>query len=192
MLPFSRRNTYGMRCYHRIEPANRMGTITALLLSFISTVIAETATGSVKDLNTPREFPAVSSRSEWKQRANEIREQILVSCGLWPLPHKAALQARIFDKIERDGYTVEKVYFQTLPGFYLCGNLYRPLGRGNGRFPAILNPHGHWKQGRLTDNHEASIPARCIGFARKGMIAFSYDMAGYNDTFFADQGDVSE
>src|SRR6266404_5509409 len=190
MLPFSRRNTNGMRCYHRIEQDYRMGTITALLLSFISTVIAETATGSVKDLNTPREFPAVSSRSEWKQRANEIREQILVSCGLWPMPHKAALQARIFDRIVRNGYTVEKVYFQTLPGFYLGGNLYRPLGRGNGPFPGILNPHGHWKEGRLADSQDGSIPARCISFARQGMVAFSYDMVGFNDTFFVDHGNV--
>jgi len=107
------------------------------------------------------------------------------------MPHKAALQPRIFDRVERDGYTVEKVYFQTLPGFYLGGNLYRPLGRGNRPFPAILNPHGHWKEGRLADNQDGSIPARCINFARQGMIAFSYDMVGFNDTFFVDHGNVS-
>jgi hypothetical protein len=65
----------------------------------------------------------------------EIREQVLVSCGLWPLPAKTPLQARVFGKITREGYSVEKVCFQTLPGFYLAGNLYRPLGRGPGPFP---------------------------------------------------------
>ncbi len=138
------------------------------------------------DLNTPRQFPPISSRQQWQERAGEIRQQILVTCGLWPLPDKTPLQAHIFGKIERDGYSVEKVYFQAFPGFYLAGNLYRPLGRGNGPFPAILNPHGHWKEGRLADTKEGSIPARCISLARQGMIAFSYDMVGFNDTHFAD------
>src|SRR6266404_1201535 len=191
MLPTSRRNAFGKRCDRRREPSTRITTITALLLVIVSPATADQPAGAVKDLNTSREFPAISSRREWRQRAQEIREQILVSCGLWPMPHKAALQPRIFDRVERDGYTVEKVYFQTLPGFYLGGNLYRPLGRGNRPFPAILNPHGHWKEGRLADNQDGSIPARCINFARQGMIAFSYDMVGFNDTFFVDHGNVS-
>lgn len=139
-----------------------------------------------KDLNTPRDFPLISSRQEWEARAGQIREQVLVSCGLWPLPEKTPLQARVFGKIERDDYSVEKVYFQTYPGFYLAGNLYRPLGRGRGPFPGILNPHGHWKEGRLVNTKEGSVPARCISFARQGMIAFAYDMVGFNDTRFGD------
>ena len=145
---------------------------------------------TVKDLNTPREFPKIASREEWQARAKEIRAQVLVSCGLWPMPEKTPLQAQVFGKIERDGYSVEKVYFQPLPGFYLAGNLYRPLGRGKGPFPAILNPHGHWNEGRLADNKDGSVAARCINFARQGMIAFSYDMVGYNDTFFPEDAGV--
>src|SRR5947199_3513995 len=147
---------------------------------------ADRRAGKLKDLNTPREFPAIHSRSEWESRAKEIREQILVSCGLWPLPEKTPLHARIFGKVERGGYSVEKVYFQTFPGFYLAGNLYRPLGKESGPFPAILNPHGHWANGRMADTDEGSIAARCINFAKQGMIAFSYDMVGYNDTGFPD------
>ena len=161
---------------------NRVAIATLLLLS------SSFVRGAVKDLNTAKEFPLISSRQQWTERAQEIRTQILVSCGLWPMPAKTALQPHIFDRVEREGYSVEKVYFETLPGFYLCGNLYRPLGRGRGPFPAILNPHGHWKEGRLADGQDGSIPARCIQFARFGMIAFSYDMVGFNDSFFADQG----
>src|ERR1035437_2403431 len=109
---------------------------------------------AIKDLDTPREFPAIASREQWQARAQEIREQVLVSCGLWPLPEKTPLQTHIFGKIEREGYSVEKVYFRPVPGFYLAGNLYRPLGRGKGPFPAILNPHGHWNEGRLADNKD--------------------------------------
>src|SRR5580658_3189636 len=90
------------------------------------------------DLNTPRSFPAVSSSQEWQQRANEIRQQVLVSCGLWPMPDRTALAPHIFGKTAKDGYSIEKVYFETWPGMYLGGNLYRPLGRGKGPFPAIL------------------------------------------------------
>ncbi|WP_367870553.1 alpha/beta hydrolase family protein [Luteolibacter sp. Populi] len=136
-------------------------------------------------LSTPRSFPKIESRADWEFRATEIREQILVSCGLWPLPEKSPLQATVFGKIERDGYSVEKVHLQPYPGFYLGGNLYRPLGKGSGPFPAILNPHGHWENGRMADEAAGSIAARCISFARQGMIAFSYDMVGYNDTSFA-------
>ena len=144
----------------------------------------------VKDLNTPRAFPKIASREEWQARAKEIREQVLVSCGLWPMPEKTPLQWHVFGRIEREGYSVEKVYFQPLPGFYLAGNLYHPVGRGKGPFPAILNPHGHWKEGRFADNKDGSEAARCISFARQGMIAFSYDMVGYNDTFFPERGNV--
>jgi dienelactone hydrolase len=138
--------------------------------------------GPPKTLDTPRAFPNIKTKAEWQARARNIREQVLVSCGLWPLPEKTPLKAEIFGRLERDGYTAEKVHIQTYPGFYLAGNLYRPLGQGNGPFPGILNPHGHWKEGRLVDSPLGSVAARCINFARQGMVAFSYDMVGYNDT----------
>ncbi len=100
------------------------------------------------------------------------------------MPDKTPLNAKIFGKIERDGYSVEKVYFQSYPGFYVAGNLYRPLGQGAGPFPAILNSHGHWEHGRLEDTDLCSNPGRCINFAKQGMIAFAFDMVGYNDTHF--------
>ena len=141
--------------------------------------------GPPQTLNTPRTFPEIASQADWKRRAQGIREQVLVSCGLWPLPEKPALNAKVFGRVERDGYSVEKVCFQTHAGFYLAGNLYRPVGQGAGPFPAVLNPHGHWAKGRLEDTKLGAIAGRCIGQARQGMIAFSYDMVGYNDTQFA-------
>jgi dienelactone hydrolase len=137
----------------------------------------------IKTLNTPRAFPVIKTKSEWDKRAKDIREQILVSAGLWPIPEKTSLNASVFGKIDHGDYTVEKVYFESLPGFYVGGNLYRPVGK-KGPLPAILNPHGHWAEGRLVDTTNGSVAARCINFARQGMIAFSYDMVGFNDTHF--------
>ena len=144
----------------------------------------------IVDLNTPRTFPRVESREAWQHRGEQMREQILVSTGLWPMPEKTPLHAKVFGRIDHEGYSVEKVYFESYPGFYVAGNLYRPRGI-KGPFPAVLNPHGHWARGRLNDEKEGSIPARCISFAKQGYVAFAYDMVGYNDTFFADQKNIS-
>src|SRR5579872_1839048 len=138
-----------------------------------------------KNLDTPRTFPKIGSKAEWEARRERIRRQVLVSCGLYPLPPRTPLKARVFDRVERDGYSIEKVYFQTYPGFYLAGNLYRPLaksGRAVGRAPGILVTHGHWAVGRMADTEMGSIPARAITCARMGCVAFTYDMVGYNDT----------
>ncbi len=165
-----------------------MRNISGLFLLFAWALVpafgADAPGADIKTLDTPRAFPEIATPAQWLERSRAIREQILVSSGLWPMLEKTALRPVIFGKIERDGYSVEKVYFQSFPGFYVAGNLYRPLGRGAGPFPAILNPHGHWEHGRLEDTTNCSVPGRCINFARQGMIAFAYDMVGYNDTHF--------
>ncbi len=72
---------------------------------------------------------------------------------------------------------------ETLPGYYLAGNLYRPLKPApTAGFPAIISPHGHWDYGRLENTAIASVPARAINLARQGYVVFSYDMVGYDDT----------
>ena len=73
------------------------------------------------------------------------------------------------------------MYFESLPGFFVTGNLYRPIG--DGPFPAILSPHGHWAYGRLENSVTASVPGRAINLARQGFVVFTYDMIGYNDSW---------
>ena len=136
--------------------------------------------GAAKNVNTPWALRRYQTLAEWEQRAAAIRRHILVCTGLWPLPTKTPLKAQVFGRIEREGYAVEKVFFESLPGFFVCGNLYRPLGEGP--FPALACPHGHWGRGRLENTELGSIAGRCINFARQGMVAFSYDMVGYNDS----------
>jgi dienelactone hydrolase len=135
----------------------------------------------VRRLDQPNLPPAFSSLEAWQAHAAALRRHILLSTGLWPLPERTALNPRIFGRIEREGYSIEKVYFESYPGFFVTGNLYRPLGR-IGPFPGVLNPHGHWDEGRLVHNSLASLQARGISFARQGYIAFVYDMVGYVDS----------
>jgi len=128
------------------------------------------------------QLPPIQSLSEWKERKEHLREKLLLHAGLWPMPEKTPLQARIFDERRGEGFTVAKVYYESLPGFFATGNLYRPT-EGKGPFPAVICPHGHWKYGRLQNSDACSIPGRCIDFARQGFIVFSVDMVGYNDSF---------
>jgi dienelactone hydrolase len=96
------------------------------------------------------------------------------------MPEKTPLNPSIFGDLKRSDYTVSKVYFESLPGFFVTGNLYRPNGAGP--FPAILSPHGHWAHGRLENTPMASVPGRAINLARQGFVVFTYDMIGYIDS----------
>jgi len=137
----------------------------------------------VQNLDTVRRFPDYSAMA-WEQTSQYLRRHILVSTGQYPNFEpllKLPLNPQIFGKIERSDYTVEKVYFESYPGFFCTGNLYRPRGK-DGPFPAIVSPHGHWDRGRLENIERGSIPGRCVNFAKQGYVIFSYDMVGYNDS----------
>lgn len=153
-----------------------------------------------KDLDGYFPFDVPASREAWAVRAEKVRRQILVSQGLWPLPEKTPLEPVIHGRRDMGDYTVEKVYFQSAPGLYVTGNLYRPKGR-SGRLPAVLSPHGHWSNGRFLDQGletarreiasgaerfesggRSPLQARCVTLARMGCVVFHYDMLGYADS----------
>jgi len=134
-------------------------------------------------VNTDTHFAAPTFRSlgEWEMRKKALREQILLSAGLTPMPAKSPLHAQVFGRSDRDGYSIEKVLLETLPGYYLGGNLYRPAA-SKGKHPGILIAHGHWEYGRLENQELNSTPKQGITMARQGYVVFAYDMTGYNDT----------
>src|SRR3982751_3290503 len=124
--------------------------------------------------------PKFDTADAWNARAAYLRDHVLASAGLLPLPEKTPLRPTIFGEVRRADYFVSKVFFESLPGFFVTGNLYRPLG--DGPFPAILSPHGHWAYGRLENTDVNSAPGRAINLARQGYVVFTYDMVGYNDS----------
>ena len=131
--------------------------------------------------------------AEWQAHRQALRTQILSAAGLFPLPPKNDLHPQIFGRIRNRDCFIEKVLIETLPGFYLAGNLYRPLNPAPaGGYPAVISPHGHWNYGRLENTDIASVPARAINLARQGYVVFAYDMIGYDDTIQAphDFGDT--
>jgi dienelactone hydrolase len=137
----------------------------------------------VPDTNTVFDppIPTYATVEEWEHRKAELRLHILAATGLFPAPARCELNARTTGVHEGDGYVVENVHFDSYPGFYVTGNLYRPAA-DDGMRPAIACPHGHAAHGRLEDTEIFSVPARCVSLALQGNVVFSYDMVGYNDS----------
>ncbi|MEN6608766.1 MAG: acetylxylan esterase, partial [Bryobacteraceae bacterium] len=151
-----------------------------------ASLLAQIPPADIRDTYTPNTdthftMPAYQTLAEWQTRREALRAQILSAAGLNPLPERTPLHAQVFGRIEHTDYTIEKVLLETLPGYYLAGNLYRPRNP-NGKVPAVLTPHGHWTYGRLESQPNFSGQALGISLARQGYVAFAYDMVGYNDT----------
>jgi hypothetical protein len=132
---------------------------------------------SVRTNDEGAEFQAPASAEAWRDRALHLREQMLVSLGLWPMFPKTPLYPKVYGRVERGDYTIEKVVLETFPGFTLSGNLYRPVSKG-GKLPGLMCPHGHWQDGRMNPE----VQQRCIRWAKLGCVVLMYDMVGYNDS----------
>ncbi len=84
---------------------------------------------SLKTLNGHFPFVVPATASAWNSRSDALRRRVLVATGLWPMPEKTPLEPVIHGKVERDGFTVEKVYFESLPGHFVTGLLFRPAAK---------------------------------------------------------------
>lgn len=154
----------------------------------------------LKDLDGYFPFAPPASKAEWEERAAFVRRRILVSQGLWPMPHKTPLEAVIHGRIDGGDYTVEKVYFQSVPGLFVTGNLYRPKNV-SGKVPGVLFAHGHWTDARLSESTEAELreeiadgaerferggrsrfQSMCVQLARMGCVVWQWDMLGNSDS----------
>jgi uncharacterized protein len=118
-----------------------------------------------------------SNKEEWEPRKLLLRDDILKGVSLFPMPMKTPLNAVINSKRSYDGYTVENVYFESIPGYYVCGNLYKPLDNSK-KHPAVLCPHGHFQGDSLGvwGRFRPDQQKRCATFARMGAVVFSYSM----------------
>lgn len=156
--------------------------------------------GPLKNLDGDHPFQPCATPDQWARRAERLRRQLLVATGLWPMPTRLPLKPVVHGLVDREEYTVERVYFESLPGQFVTGSLYRPKG-ASGRRPGVLCPHGHWANGRFHDHGAEQIKkeiasdaerfeiggrhplqARCVQLARMGCVVFHYDMLGYADS----------
>lgn len=153
-----------------------------------------------KDLDGYFPFVVPESKAAWEARAESLRLQVKVATGVWPEPERTPLNAVIHGSVSRPGFTAEKVYFESMPGHFVTGLLFRPAdGKKGVQRPAVLCPHGH--EGRLQDYGAAQMAglqksgaekfeesgrfpqiARCAQLARMGCVVFIFDMLGYADS----------
>lgn len=158
--------------------------------------------GTLKDLDGHFPFTVPADLAQWEKRAEAVRQQLRVALGIWPMPELADVKAVRHSKHVMEGYTVENVFFESLPGFYVTGNLYMPTNVAPGaKIPGVLCPHGHWTEARFYDVGEGErnrllatgeerfessarnhIQARCVQLARMGCAVFHWDMIGYCDS----------
>ncbi|MBP3959961.1 SMP-30/gluconolactonase/LRE family protein [Gemmata sp. G18] len=120
---------------------------------------------------------APATIGEWAKQEAELRKNLLAAWGgeacFPPKPCDLSPQQH-GEPLKRDGYTVEKITFQTRPGVRMTANLYVPDGAKKKPAPAILQVHGHWKGAK----QDPVVQSRCIGAAKLGFVVLCVDAFG--------------
>jgi dienelactone hydrolase len=198
----------------RSSAACRRALLVILLAAALPAVLRadDARLAPLKDLDGSFPFTPPATLDAWKERAAEVRQRILVSQGLWPMPEKTPLNPSIHGTITKGpeakgnegtgGYTVSNVSFESAPGLFVTGNLYRPLGlEENQKVPAVLFAHGHWQNARHADQDAAAtrkeiangeerfeeggrsrFQSLCVQLARMGCVVWQWDMLGNSDS----------
>jgi dienelactone hydrolase len=163
---------------HRRTSLRSMSCLLALLASVGGLNAAAAAERAQVLADVARMDAEHRDRSAWDRRRAELREGFLKGAGLWPLPKQGPLRVERRSLRRHDGYTVENVAIETLPGFYCTGNLYRPSA-AHGQTAGVLCPHGHFKPlGRFRPEQQI----RCAHLALMGATVLSYAMVGWQDS----------
>ena len=118
-----------------------------------------------------RTYQLTADLKGWQKKRTELRKQIWECLGT-SVDHKLDLDYREYGTIKMDGYAVKKITYQSRPGFHVTGNLYVPDGKGP--FPAVINMHGHWSQGRLAER----VQSRGHSLAKNGYVCLAVDAFG--------------
>ena len=121
-----------------------------------------------------RTVSQISAAAEVARRKAYIRERMLSALG--GLPERTPLNPRVVGVLDRDGYRVEKVIFESQPQFYVTGNLYVPKS-GQPPYPAVLFPLGHERGGKPNPDWQHVL----VSLARRGFVAFTWDTLGQGE-----------
>ncbi|MDR2813715.1 MAG: acetylxylan esterase [Prevotellaceae bacterium] len=118
-----------------------------------------------------------SDSASWEARRDSLRACMFSALGLSPMPESPGAAPILTKPRKLYGYTVENFALEVLPGVYVCGSIYKPL-KSAGLSPVILNPNGHFGDGR----YRADQQLRCAMQARMGAIAASYDLFAWGES----------
>ncbi|MCB1120460.1 MAG: prolyl oligopeptidase family serine peptidase [Verrucomicrobiae bacterium] len=116
----------------------------------------------------------IQSKEDWLSKRPEYLKEYFYMLGLDPMPEKTLLKPTITGTLERDGYVVDKLHYQSMPGLYVTANLYRPAYTKPGeKLPAILYVCGHAERGR--NGNKTAYQSHGIWFARHGYVCLMVD-----------------
>lgn len=128
-----------------------------------------------------------TNAEQFDKRRKELKVCIQNALGIDMSANRIPLNAIIRPKQVMNGYTVENVAFESFPGYFVTGTLYRPV-KGKGPFPVIISPHGHF-YGEEGPNYEdgngrynPDVQYRCATLAKMGAIVFNYDMYSWGES----------
>ena len=122
-----------------------------------------------------RKIASFTSPQQVAERKTYIRARMMQTLG-GAFPERTPLNAHTVGVIEREGYKIEKVIFESQPKFYVTASLYIPT-RGRAPFPAILFPLGHEEGAKAHDTWQQVLGS----FAQKGYVALAWDQLGQGE-----------
>src|SRR5579883_643282 len=130
---------------------------------------------------------AIRTPAALEARNRFVRQKFIEMIG--GFPERTPLEPKIVKVIERDGYRVENLMFQSRPNLWVTGNLYVPTS-GSGPRPAIISPCGHYPLARMIPTYQLAYQS----LARAGFIVLAYDPPGQGERryYWNPDTDVSE
>jgi dienelactone hydrolase len=120
---------------------------------------------------------ALVSPDAVRQRQRWVRKTLVELIGAFP--EKTPLHARVTGGFDRDGYRLERLVYESRPGFYVSANLYIPT-TGSAPYPGVLFQLGHSWNGKAWDSYQRA----CQGLARLGFLVLAFDPAGQGERIY--------
>jgi len=163
----------------------RFYVVCLMAMAYVSSASAQLRQGDVHtDAEAVAELDSFAAlyndKAGWQQRAKLIRQGILDGAGLDTFPERTPLNPISHSGRSYQGYSVENIAIESMPGVFVTGSLYKPTS-GEGPYPAILSPHGHWQDEGDYGRYRADMQYRAATLAKMGAMVFTYDMVGYGD-----------
>jgi uncharacterized protein len=162
-----------------------------LLTFLVTSTIAQSSALCQGNYYTEQEgadkLAAVSKRlktsNDWQMHADSMRANLRAGMELEVFPQRTDLNPHFRNKKTLNGYTVESVAFESLPGFFVTGNLYKPAGKLKKKSLAvILAPHGHFPKEDDYGRFMKDIQYGASAMAKMGAMVFAYDMVGWGES----------
>ncbi len=116
----------------------------------------------------------LSTPDDYLERQKTVRGKLLQLIGSFP--EKTPLNARVTGVIEKEGYRVEKVIYESIPGYYVTAALFLPEKR-KGKAPAVIYASGHTANGFRSETYQHII----INLVKKGFVVLAFDPVGQGE-----------